>query len=51
VNCGSSVSATDSYNAGISASANAVTAKNEFDSLWNPIASTRGYPARSQDSI
>lgn len=51
VNCGSSVSATDSYNAGVSASADAVTAKNEFVSLWNPIARTQGYPARSQDSM
>ena len=46
VNCGTSASATDSYNAGVSASAAAVTAKNEFVSLWNPIASTQGYPAR-----
>jgi hypothetical protein len=51
VNCGSSVSATNSYSAGVSASADAVTAKNEFVSLWNPIARTQGYPARSQDGI
>jgi hypothetical protein len=42
---------TSSYRAGVAASDNAVTAKNNFVQLWNPIASSQGLPSRSQGDI
>lgn len=42
---------TASYQAGVTASQNAVTAKNEFVQLWNPIATSQGLPTRSQSNI
>jgi hypothetical protein len=49
--CGNSPSAANSYSQGEAASAIADSAKKTFIRLWNPIASSRGYPARSQAGI
>jgi hypothetical protein len=50
-NCATSATATDAYHQGVTASNDAVDAKNAFVRLWNPIASNQGYPSRSQTGI
>lgn len=49
--CQGTASDTPAYSAGITASAHAVTAKNDFLGLWNPVASSQGLPTRSQQGI
>ena len=50
-NCATSAAATDAYNHGVTASGDAVDAKDAFVQLWNPIASSHGYPTRSQAGL
>ena len=49
--CRDTASDTPAYSAGVAASAHAVTAKNDFLGLWNPVASSQGLPTRSQQGI
>ena len=49
--CQGTAPVTHSYNAGIRASGKAVTAKDDFVQLWNPIASSDGFPARTEGGI
>ncbi len=39
------------HNAGIRASGQAVTAKKDFLQLWNPVASSQGFPTRTEGGI
>ena len=49
--CQTTVPPNRAYGKGLTASANAVTAKNTFLQMWNPIASNDGYPARTEGGI
>lgn len=50
-NCATSATVTASYDQGVTASDDAVDAKDAFVQLWNPIASSHGYPTRSQAGL
>jgi hypothetical protein len=49
--CVTSAAAIDAYDHGVTASDDAVGAKDAFVQLWNSIASSQGYPTRSQVGI
>jgi serine/threonine protein kinase len=49
--CSGTAQLTPAYGDGVTASAKAVTAKNSFLELWNPVASSQGLPTRSQQGI
>jgi hypothetical protein len=50
-NCQGTAPVNAAYSSGITASANAVTAKEAFVRLWNPIAANDGFPTRQEGGI
>ena len=49
--CQGTAPVTAAYNKGLTASGQAVTAKKNFLHLWNPVASSDGFPTRSEGQI
>lgn len=49
--CAGSAQATHYYNAGMADTAKATKAKEKFVQLWNPVAASQGFPARSAADI